>query len=92
MRKVRYNLFPVEMPSVNASELSQGHAAKIINKIHNNKVDTVVMKNNKPFVVIMEYSEYIKNQKQYVRDRHIKSNKATVHKTNCRCKKAYNKR
>ena len=62
MRKVRYNLFPVEMPSVNASELSQGHAAKIINKIHDNKVDTVVMKNNKPFVVIMEYSEYIKRK------------------------------
>ena len=62
MKKVKYNLFPVEMLSVNASELSQGHAAKIINKVYDDKVDTVVMKNNKPFVVIMEYSEYIKRK------------------------------
>ena len=50
------------MPNVNALELSQGHAAPIINEIHDNKADTVVMKNNRPFVAIMEYSEYIKRK------------------------------
>ena len=60
MKKVEFTMIPLEMPSVNISDLSQGKASKIINKVHNESKEIVIMKNNKPMAVILPYSKYAK--------------------------------
>ena len=68
MKKVEYTLMPTNMPSVNISSLSQGKSAQIVKKVHTENVDVLIVKNNKPYAVIMPYSTYskgkgIKNEK-----------------------------